>query len=175
MEHSPNVIFSLIGLSEEHPQSVGKVGLLEFSSGILKTLLRKLSISFSLAPLFRCLATFSFLFLKVLPIGALSTSIGSAASSECVLVVSGGLAEGLGCSQSVLRQATSIFGICTQYVRCALIDGRWVLSIDGGLSLSIDGMTSVPIDIDINMVGRMWVSCCELLVSHNLHGIGRCI
>ncbi|KAF2575651.1 hypothetical protein F2Q70_00003649 [Brassica cretica] len=101
------------------------------------------------------LSNLSFLFLKVLPIGALSTSIGSAASSECVLVVSGGLAEGLGCGLSVLRQATSIFGICTQYVRCASIDGRWVLSIDGGLSLSIDGMTSVPIDIDINMVSSI--------------------
>ena len=119
MEHSPNVIFSLIGLSEEHPQSVGKVGLLEFSSGILKTLLRKLSISFSLAPLFRCLATFSFLFLKVLPIGALSTSIGSGVSSECVLVVFGGLAKGFGCALSALICALSIFGICTQNVRGA--------------------------------------------------------
>ena len=30
IEHSPNVLFSLLGLSEEHPQSVGKVGLLEW-------------------------------------------------------------------------------------------------------------------------------------------------
>ncbi|KAF3501938.1 hypothetical protein F2Q69_00042369 [Brassica cretica] len=57
--------------------------------------------------------------LWVLPIGALSTSIGSTASSECALVVSGGLAEGLGYGMSALRQATSIFGICTRYVRGA--------------------------------------------------------
>ncbi|KAF3585221.1 hypothetical protein F2Q69_00029435 [Brassica cretica] len=51
----------------------------------------------------------------VLPIGTLSTSIGSAASSECVLVASGGLSEGLGCGLSALRRATSIFGFCTRY------------------------------------------------------------
>ncbi|KAF2593618.1 hypothetical protein F2Q70_00043226 [Brassica cretica] len=101
----------LSGLSEEHPQSV--------------------------APLFRSLATFSFLFLKVLPIGALSTSMGSDASSECGLVSSGGLSEGLGCGLSAFRQATSIFGVCTR-------------------------------------AGRMWVSCCELLVSHDPHDIARC-
>ncbi|KAF2620135.1 hypothetical protein F2Q68_00039192 [Brassica cretica] len=95
-----------------------------------------------------CLDTFPFLFFKVLPIRALSTSIGSTASSECALVVSGGLAEGLGYGMSALRQATSIFGICTR--------------------------TSLTIDVDINRAGRMWVSCCELLVSHNPHGIARC-
>ncbi|KAF2531925.1 hypothetical protein F2Q70_00030051 [Brassica cretica] len=47
MEHSPNVLFGLSGLSEEHPQSVG----------------------------------------------AISTSLSSAASSECVLVAFYGLAE----------------------------------------------------------------------------------
>ena len=30
IKHSPNVLFSAPGLSEEHPQSVGKVGLLEW-------------------------------------------------------------------------------------------------------------------------------------------------
>ncbi|KAF3544361.1 hypothetical protein DY000_02006444 [Brassica cretica] len=118
-EHSPNVLFGFSGLSEDHASTICG-----------------------------CLATFPFLFLKVLPIGALSTSIGSAASSECVLVVSGRLAEGLGCGLSGLRQVTSIFGIYTR--------------------------TSLPIDFDINKAGRMWVSCCELLVSHDPHGIARC-
>ncbi|KAF3582932.1 hypothetical protein DY000_02029549 [Brassica cretica] len=49
----------------------------------------------------------------VLPIGILSTSIGSAASSEGVLMASGGLFEGLGCGLSAFRRATSVFGICT--------------------------------------------------------------
>ncbi|KAF3587230.1 hypothetical protein F2Q69_00029983 [Brassica cretica] len=75
--------------------------------------------SFSLARLFRCLATFSFFFLNVLPIGALSNSIGAVASSECVLVVPGGLAEGLGCGLSALIRAMSIFGNYTRYVRGA--------------------------------------------------------
>ncbi|KAF2591935.1 hypothetical protein F2Q70_00039660 [Brassica cretica] len=74
---------------------------------------------------------------KVLPTGTLSTSIGSAASSEGVLMASGGLYEGLGCGLSALRRATSIFGICTR-------------------------------------TGRMWLSCCELLVSQDPHGIARC-
>ena len=30
LEHSPNALFSLPGLPEEHPKSVGKVGLLEW-------------------------------------------------------------------------------------------------------------------------------------------------
>ncbi|KAG5410666.1 hypothetical protein IGI04_006985 [Brassica rapa subsp. trilocularis] len=102
-----HILHLVSGLFEEHPQYVG----------ILKTLFWKFSISFSLAALFRCLATFPFLFLKVLPIGALSTSIGSAASSESVMVVFGGLAEDLGCGMSALRQGTSIFGIYTRYVR----------------------------------------------------------
>ncbi|KAF3583674.1 hypothetical protein F2Q69_00030763 [Brassica cretica] len=50
---------------------------------------------------------------------ALSTSIGSGASSECVLVVSGGLAKGFGCGLSALIHALSIFGICTRNVRGA--------------------------------------------------------
>ncbi|KAF3568255.1 hypothetical protein DY000_02014932 [Brassica cretica] len=52
----------------------------------------------------------------VLPIGTLSTSIGSAPSSEGILAVSGGFSEGLGLGLSALRRATSIFGICTWYV-----------------------------------------------------------
>ncbi|KAF2555397.1 hypothetical protein F2Q68_00016609 [Brassica cretica] len=94
----------------------------------------------------KCLATYSFLFLKVLPIGSLSTSICSTASSECVLAVSGG---------------------------CASFDGRWRLSITGGLTLSIDGGISFPIDVDINKAGWMWVSFYELLVSHDPHDIAR--
>ena len=58
--------------------------------------------------------------------------------------------------------------------RLASIDGRWRLSIDGGLSQSIDGRISLPIDFYINRAGQMWVSCCELLVSHDPHGIARC-
>ncbi|KAG5393591.1 hypothetical protein IGI04_023554, partial [Brassica rapa subsp. trilocularis] len=98
MEHS--VLFSLLGLSEEHPQYVGNVSFLE-----------------------RCLATFSFRFLKVLPIVALSTCIGSGASSECVLVVSGGLAKGFGCGMSALIRAMLIFGNCTRNVRGARLGG----------------------------------------------------
>ncbi|KAF2565465.1 hypothetical protein F2Q68_00025256 [Brassica cretica] len=71
----------------------------------------------------------------VLPIGTLSISIGSAASSEGVLTAYGGLSEGLGYGLSALRRATSIFGICTQ----------------------------MSIDLDVNRAGRMWVFCCELL------------
>ncbi|KAF3546518.1 hypothetical protein DY000_02007917 [Brassica cretica] len=58
--------------------------------------------------------------------------------------------------------------------RCASIDGCWRLSIDGGLSMSIDGRTNLSIDVDINRAGRMRVFFCELLVSHNPHGIARC-
>ncbi|KAF3502043.1 hypothetical protein F2Q69_00043038 [Brassica cretica] len=39
---------------------------------------------------------------RVLPIENLSTFIGSTASSECVLVASGGLSKGLGCGLSAL-------------------------------------------------------------------------
>ncbi|WZZ78686.1 hypothetical protein YC2023_099258 [Brassica napus] len=82
IEHSPNVLLSLHGLSEDiHSPWVKYVSSNGFSSEILKTLFQKLSSFFSLAPLFRCLATFFFLLLKVLLIGALSTSIGSAAYS----------------------------------------------------------------------------------------------
>ncbi|KAG5375926.1 hypothetical protein IGI04_040522 [Brassica rapa subsp. trilocularis] len=57
--------------------------------------------------------------LWVLPVRALLTSIGSVASSECALVVSGGLAEGLGCGLIVLIRVMSTFGNCTRYVRGA--------------------------------------------------------
>ena len=83
-----------------------------------------------------------------------------------------------------------VAGVHSGCERCALIDGRWRLSIDGGLSLSIDGGLSLsidgglslsidgriswPIDFYINRAGRMWVSCCEHLVSHDPHGIARC-
>ncbi|KAG5411023.1 hypothetical protein IGI04_007342 [Brassica rapa subsp. trilocularis] len=53
------------------------------------------------------------------PHRALSTCIGSGASSECVLVVSGGLAEGFGCGLSALIHAMLIFGNCTRNVRGA--------------------------------------------------------
>ncbi|KAF3586909.1 hypothetical protein F2Q69_00029123 [Brassica cretica] len=59
------------------------------------------------------------------------------ASSECVPVASGRLAEGLGRGLSASIPALSIFDSCT-----------WT--------------------------GRMWVSCYELLVRHNPHGIARC-
>ncbi|KAF3585443.1 hypothetical protein F2Q69_00029457 [Brassica cretica] len=60
-----------------------------------------------------CFATFSFLLLRVLPVGTLSTSIESVSSSEGVLTASGGFSEGLGLGLSALRRTTSIFGICT--------------------------------------------------------------
>ncbi|KAF2551462.1 hypothetical protein F2Q68_00036194 [Brassica cretica] len=152
---------SLVSLKNMHNLWVKYTSSNGFSNGILKTLFWKLSISFSLASLFRCLATFPFLFLKVLPIGALSTSIGSAASSECVLVVFGGLAEGLDCGLGALRRAMSIFGICTQYVRgerrsmgaggcrsmvVSSIDALESPSIGFDLSSSIDVRSLAPID-----------------------------
>ncbi|KAF3566602.1 hypothetical protein DY000_02014346 [Brassica cretica] len=44
---------------------------------------------------------FSFLFLRVLPLGTLSSSIGSSPTSEGVLTVSGGYSEGIGGCQSM--------------------------------------------------------------------------
>ncbi|KAG5410586.1 hypothetical protein IGI04_006905, partial [Brassica rapa subsp. trilocularis] len=149
MEHSPNVLFSLLVLFEEHPQFVGKVGLLEW------TLLRKLSITFSLAHLFRFFATFLFLFLKVLPIGILSTSIGSGASSEYVLVVSGGLAEGFNCDLSALIRALSIFGICTRNVRGAR------------RSMGIGGFRSTTVSVCRSMLIHKGLGGCRCLAANS--------
>ncbi|KAF3549997.1 hypothetical protein DY000_02007328 [Brassica cretica] len=110
---------SIVSLKNIHNLWIKQASSNGFSSGILRTLFQKLFIYFSLSSLFICLATFSFLFLKVLPIGALSTSIGSGASYECVLLVSGGLAKGLGCGLSAVIRAMSIFDNCTRYMRCA--------------------------------------------------------
>ncbi|KAF3576247.1 hypothetical protein DY000_02031191 [Brassica cretica] len=76
----------------------------------------------------------------VLPIGSLSTFIGSAASSEGVLMVFGGLSESLGRGLSALRRATTIFGICTRYVRGA----RRSMGA-GGCRLMADALDSVGI------------------------------
>ncbi|KAF2610567.1 hypothetical protein F2Q70_00011943 [Brassica cretica] len=136
IEHSPNVLFCLSGLSEEHPQFVGKIGLLEWflywnpEDSLLETFHLLLISSF-----FRCLATFPFHFLKVLPIGALSTSIGSVASSECVMVVSGGLAEGLGCGRSALTGDVYLWHLHS------------VSSIDALERLSIGFVCSPSIDV----------------------------
>ncbi|KAF3589156.1 hypothetical protein F2Q69_00029079 [Brassica cretica] len=81
----------------------------------------------------------------VLPIGALSTFIGYAASSECALVVSGGLAEGLGCGMSALRRATSIFGICTRSPFSSRT--RIKVATMSCSSVSIDVRTEVSIDV----------------------------
>ncbi|KAF2534547.1 hypothetical protein F2Q70_00029130 [Brassica cretica] len=89
-----------------------------------------------------------------LPLATLSTSIGSTPSPGGVPTVSGGFSEGFGLSLSALRRATSIFGICTR------------MSIDGGVRMSID--------VYVDKAGRMWVFCCELLVSHDPHGFARC-
>ncbi|KAF2616468.1 hypothetical protein F2Q68_00039139 [Brassica cretica] len=32
----------------------------------------------------------------------------------------------------------------------------------------------MSIDLDVNKAGRMWMSCCELLVSQDPHDIARC-
>ncbi|KAF2612628.1 hypothetical protein F2Q70_00011355 [Brassica cretica] len=58
--------------------------------------------------------------------------------------------------------------------RCSSIDGRWWLSIDGGLLMSIDDGVRMSIDFYVDRTGWMWVFCCELLVSHDPHGIARC-
>ncbi|KAF2532451.1 hypothetical protein F2Q70_00030064 [Brassica cretica] len=58
----------------------------------------------------------------------------------------------------------SIFPQHSVCERCTSIDGNWMLSIDGGVSLSIDGWFGMTIDFDIERVGRMWVSCCDLLL-----------
>ncbi|KAF2557344.1 hypothetical protein F2Q68_00016153 [Brassica cretica] len=60
--------------------------------------------------------------MRVLPVGTLSSSIGSSPSSEGVLTVSGGFSEGLGVGLCALRRATSIFGICTRKI---LHVNRW--------------------------------------------------
>ncbi|KAF3569541.1 hypothetical protein DY000_02015985 [Brassica cretica] len=79
-----------------------------------------MSSSFSLVSLNNihnlCFSTFPFLFLRVHPIGTLSTSIESSPSSEGIMTVSGGFSEGLGLGLSALRRATSIFGIFTRCV-----------------------------------------------------------
>ncbi|KAF3567614.1 hypothetical protein DY000_02029548 [Brassica cretica] len=87
----------------------------------------------------------------------LSTSIGYAASSECVLLASGWLSEGLGCGLSALRRATCIFGICTRYVRGARRSMGAGGCRYGGLSLSIDDGIRMSIDFNVNRAGRMWV------------------
>ncbi|KAG5378261.1 hypothetical protein IGI04_026103 [Brassica rapa subsp. trilocularis] len=103
VEHSPNVLFSFLGLSEEHPQYVGEVDFLEwFLQWNPKESLKKIQ------PLPFSSSIFS-------PIRFLSTCIGSGASSECVLVVSGGSAEGFGLSAMI--RAILIFGNCTRNVR----------------------------------------------------------
>ena len=58
--------------------------------------------------------------------------------------------------------------------RCSSIDGRWRLSIDGCLMMSLDDGVKMSIDFYVDKAGRMWVFCCELLVSHDPHGIARC-
>ncbi|KAF3562247.1 hypothetical protein DY000_02014978 [Brassica cretica] len=93
MEHSPNVLFSFFGLSEEHPQSLGQVGFLEWflqwnPEDSLKKIVHLLLISSLLQML-------SNLFLS-LP-----------------------QAEGFGGGLSALTRAMSIFGNCTRNVRGA--------------------------------------------------------
>ncbi|KAF3556694.1 hypothetical protein F2Q69_00012846 [Brassica cretica] len=61
-----------------------------------------------------CFATFSFLLLRVLLVGTLSSSLGSSPSSEGVLTGSGRYFKGLGLGLSALSRARSIFGICTR-------------------------------------------------------------
>ncbi|KAF2613279.1 hypothetical protein F2Q70_00011603 [Brassica cretica] len=40
--------------------------------------------------------------------------------------------------------------------------------------MSIDDGVRMWIDVYVDRAGRMWVFCCELLVSHDPHGIARC-
>ena len=108
---------SLVSLKNIYNLWVKWVSSNDLSRGILKTFFRKLSFSFSLVPLFRCFAIFSFLFHRVLPIGTLSTSKGFAPTSEGVLTVFCGFSESLSLGLSALRRATSIFSICTWYVK----------------------------------------------------------
>ena len=147
-EHSLDVFFFLPCLSAEHPQSVSIISLLE------RLIYRNPEDSFSetflfliIGPLFRCFSTFSFLFLRVIPIGTLS---------EGILTVSGGFFEGLGLSLSALRRATSIFGVCTQYV----IGARRSMDAGGCRSMS----TSV--------CRSMGVSACRAILT--LSGLGGC-
>ncbi|KAF2609020.1 hypothetical protein F2Q68_00044345 [Brassica cretica] len=118
-EHSPDVFFFLSGFSEEHPRSVGIISIFEWliyrnpEDSLPETFLFLIIVP---PPVFRCFATLSFLLLRVLPVGTLSSSIGSSPSSECVLTTSGGYSEGLGLGLSALSRATSIFGICTRWV-----------------------------------------------------------
>ncbi|KAF3555217.1 hypothetical protein F2Q69_00012605 [Brassica cretica] len=76
---------------------------------------------------------------RVLLIGTLSTSIESSPSSEGILTVSGGLSKGLGLGLSSFRRATSIFGICTQY----LIGARQSMDARGFRSMSTSVCQSI--------------------------------
>ncbi|KAF3503519.1 hypothetical protein F2Q69_00042874 [Brassica cretica] len=114
-EHSPDVFFFLSCFSEEHPQSVDILSLLEWLiNRNPEDPLPETFLFLIIGPLFRCFATLSFLLLRVLPVETLSSSIGSSTSSEGVLMGSDGYYEGLGLGLSTLSRATSIFGICTQ-------------------------------------------------------------
>ncbi|WZZ03251.1 hypothetical protein YC2023_089172 [Brassica napus] len=120
MKHSPNILLSLLSLSEEHPQHVCVVNFINcFSTRILRTLLVKPSITLSVASLLRCLGIFSFLFLNTLPSVASSTCIGSGVVSEGLGVGSGGFAKGLGGGRSALIRSLSIDGNHTWWVRGA--------------------------------------------------------
>ncbi|KAF3589151.1 hypothetical protein F2Q69_00029073 [Brassica cretica] len=112
-----------------------------------------MSSSFSLVSLKNihnlCVSTFSSLFLRVLPIGTLSTSIESSPSSKGILTVSRGFSEGVGLGLSSLRRATFIFGICTRY----LIGAR--RSMDAGVFLrrALVGWSRLNSSIFGNMEG----------------------
>ncbi|KAF3576621.1 hypothetical protein DY000_02030738 [Brassica cretica] len=101
-----------------------------------------MSSSFSLVSLKNihnlCFASFSFLLLRVLPVGTVSSSIGSSPSSEGVLTGFGRYSKGLGLGLSALSRARSIFGICTR-IFTALQDAADSIGV-------VDRCSGVPVD-----------------------------
>ncbi|KAF3512112.1 hypothetical protein F2Q69_00007091 [Brassica cretica] len=79
-------------------------------------------------------------------------------------------------SENILLMSSSVSLVSQKniYNLCSSIDGHWWLSIDGGLLMSIDDGVRMSIDFYVDRTGWMWVFCCELLVSHDPHGIARC-
>ena len=149
----------------------------------------KLSIPLSLAPLFRCLGTLSFLFLKVLPTVVWSTCIGSGASLDCSLMFFIDVYEGWDGFLSAFNRVTTIiwkFHLVPE--RCSSINNWSWLSIAGWFSPSIGDLLASMFTINglggwgFLAVNSSWVRI--LTVSHDatdsvdrwwIEGIDQCL
>ena len=146
-----------------------------FLEEILKIFFWKLFLSISLAFLFRCFATFFLSF----PQGS---SHRNPINFHRICCIIWRCLDGIWwviwrfglwheCIETCDVYMWHLHSVCK---RCTSINRCWRLSIDGVLFMSNDDSIRMSIDFDINRVGRMWVSCCELLVSQDPHGIARC-